>query len=347
MWNVRMGSAAAAMTLAVLSAAPASDIQPSLRALLTNVLRFSAADVAEIEQGKVVARNLRESVRGTFGAVGAVGAVRIRSTRAAFVERYRDIARFKRGPGVLQIGLFSSPPDAGDLAGLRLEKEDVDLRSCRVGDCDIRLPAAIIERVPHDVDWKAPGADVRAAAFFKTVLLDAVKAYVTGSADRIVQYDDQKEPVRPVDDFNALLDGAPYLRELAPGLTEHLRDFPRAPLAGADDLLYWSKEKFGYTPFVSVTQVTIAPPGASQTIVTSKDVYSSRYFDASLTVTIASDSAGSPDAFYLVYINRSRASALKGAFAGLRRSIVERRARGALEENLGIVRRRLEQSAAR
>jgi hypothetical protein len=79
------------------------------------------------------------------------------------------------------------------------------------------------------------------------------------------------------------------------------------------------------------------------TVITSKDVYSSRYFDASLTVTIASDSVASPDAFYLVYVNRSRASALKGAFAGLRRSIVVRRAKGALEQNLALVKRRLEQ----
>jgi hypothetical protein len=74
-------------------------------------------------------------------------------------------------------------------------------------------------------------------------------------------------------------------------------------------------------------------------------VYSSRYFDASLTFTIASDAVGASDAFYLVYVNRSRASALKGAFSALRRSIVERRAKSSLDENLRNVRLRLERSS--
>jgi hypothetical protein len=45
-------------------------------------------------------------------------------------------------------------------------------------------------------------------------------------------------------------------------------------------------------------------------------------------------------------MNRSRASALKGAFAGLRRSIVERRARGSIEENLRSLKLRLEKGTA-
>jgi len=45
-----------------------------------------------------------------------------------------------------------------------------------------------------------------------------------------------------------------------------------------------------------------------------------------------------------VYVNRSRANALKGALSKLRRSIVERRARGSLEENLKNVKRRLEEN---
>jgi hypothetical protein len=71
-------------------------------------------------------------------------------------------------------------------------------------------------------------------------------------------------------------------------------------------------------------------------------VYSSRYIDASLSLTIASDAAVSPNSFYLVYVNSSRADALKGTFSGLRRSIVERRARATLEENLRLTRMRLE-----
>ena len=52
--------------------------------------------------------------------------------------------------------------------------------------------------------------------------------------------------------------------------------------------------------------------------------------------------AGDAAAFSLVYDNRSRASALKGGFGGLRRSLAERRARGGLEESLKTIKMQLE-----
>src|SRR5258708_2236136 len=72
-----------------------------------------------------------------------------------------------------------------------------------------------------------------------------------------------------------------------------------------------------------------------------REVFASRYLDASLALAIATD-AGSPGAFYLVYDNRSRASALKGSLGGLRRSLAERRARGGAEENLKVLKKLLE-----
>ena len=127
-----------------------------------------------------------------------------------------------------------------------------------------------------------------------------------------------------------------------PGLPDHLQAFPANPLPGTEDFLYWSKEKFGFTPFVTVTQVTIMPSTPTGTVIASRDVYSSRYFDASLTLTIASDVVAATDEIYLVYINRSRANALKGSFSNLRRSMVERRVKGSLDENLKAVKSRLE-----
>ena len=95
------------------------------------------------------------------------------------------------------------------------------------------------------------------------------------------------------------------------------------PLGGTHDFLYWSKERFGLTPFITVTHVAIAQVETGAYVVASRDVYSSRYVDASLSFTIASDAVGIGNAFYMVYVNRSRAYALKGPMAGLRRSIAE------------------------
>src|SRR5207248_9222015 len=130
---------------------------------------------------------------GVPGEVGAVGAIRIDARRAAFLARFRDIERFKRGPEILEIGRFSNPPTLADLGPLTLTHEDVDLHDCRVADCDIRLPAQIIARFQHEVDWKRQDADRRAAELFKQVLLDHVRAYVAGEPGRMIEYDDDKQ----------------------------------------------------------------------------------------------------------------------------------------------------------
>ena len=277
--------------------------------------------------------------------MAALGAIRINVPRDAFLSRYRDIENFKRGPEILEIGRFSSPPTLSDLGPLTLTRQDVDLHDCRVADCDIRLPAQVIVRFQKEIDWKRADADGHAAALFKEVLLEHVRAYVFGEPGRMTEYDDDKRIVRPVEDFAGLMKNSPYVGSFVPGLSEHLLHYPSQPLPGAEDFLYWSKEKFGLTPFVTVTQVTIARVGSTNSVIASKDVYSSRYFDASLTLTVASDAARTPSAFYLVYVNRSRASALKGTLAGLRRAIVERRVKSGLEEQLRNLKVRLERGS--
>jgi hypothetical protein len=194
----------------------------------------------------------------------------------------------------------------------------------------------------HEIDWNSRDADARAAMLFKEILYENVRAYVSGGPGRITEYDDGSRPIRPVDDFVGLLRHSRYLETLLPSLPEHLEHFPATPLGQAEDFLYWSKEKFGLTPFISVTHVTMAPAAPGRYLITSRDVYSSRYVDASLSVTFASDAVADPGAFYLTYVNRSRANALKGLFSRLRRSIVERRTKDRLEENLRDVKRRLE-----
>ena len=326
-------------TAALAADQAASDLQPELRLLLAGDLKFSAGEIADLEAGKIVKHTLPPTGPGE---VAAVGGIRIRASRERFVAAYRDVVHFKRGANVLEIGRFGDPPEPADLDGLTVTRDDADFRECRVGDCGLRLPAADIQRFASEVDWKKPDADVRAVALFKQLLSENVRAYTNGGPGRMLQYDDDKRPIRPLDEFSALLKSSPYIDAAVPGLAAHLSEFPVGRLAGADDFMYWSKEKFGIAPFISVTHVTMAPDSPHQSVTATRDVYSSRYLDASLSLAIASDSVGDPGAFYLFYVNRSRASALRGTFSRLRRSIVERRARASLEENLQLVKQRLE-----
>jgi hypothetical protein len=335
---MRWRRAAVVLVCAAPAAAFAADLAADVRMVLSRDLLFSRADLADIDQGKIVKHGLSASAPGE---IAVVGGTRVNAPKALFLERVRDIKAFKRGPDVLQIGTFSTPPVLDDLSALTIDTGDFDVRTCRVYDCDIRLPADTIRRF-QAIDPKAADAQARAGALFKHVLLDHVAAYLSGGSGRISQYDDGKRPIRPMDDFAGLLAHARAVGTLVPGLPAHLQAFPSAALTGAQDFLYWSKEKFGIAPFITVTQVTIVCPSQVTCVVVSKDVYSSRYIDASLSLTIASDAPQTPDAFYLVYANYSRANALKGAFGGLRRSIAERRSRNALEERLKATRLMLE-----
>jgi hypothetical protein len=336
--RVRPALLAIVAAVAVLAAAEPPGVAPDLRAILVHDFKFSPADLAELERGRIVKRGLGAP---TPGEIAVVGATRVDVGKDVFVERFRDIVRFKAGPDVRQIGRFSSPPALEDLASLTIDNVDFDGRACRVGDCGVRLPADAIRRFQKEIDWAAPDADSRAAALYKQMIFDNVLAYLAGAPARIAQFDDDERPIRPIDEFAGLLKNSPAIGDLVPGLPAHLQHFPSSELAGADDFLYWSKEVVAGKPFITITHVTIVTR-ASDVVITSKDVYSSRYFDSSLGVTVASDVVGRPHAFYLVYANRARASALKGVLGGLRRALVERRAKSSLDQNLRNVKVRLE-----
>lgn len=337
----------AVVVAAALAAAPiaspddpaAAEIDLAVRGVLTRYLRFTATELADLQRNRVVKHSLDSRSPGEFGVAGAA---RVHAPKDAFFAAARDIVRFKSDPGVLQIGLLSNPPTIDDLARLTVDDDDFDAAHCRVRDCGIRLPADMIRRAQDEIDAKGPNAQEQAAAWFKRALIADVAAYMSGGPGRFEQYDDDPSPIRPLDDFQAVLGHTPAIGALAPALIDHLAKFPAARAADAEDVFYWSKEKFGAEPFISVTQVTFLCPSPRTCVMTTKDVYSSRYIDASLAVAIATDAGSRKDAFYLVYANRSRVNALKGGLSGLRRSIVERRARGALDESLKTIKSRLE-----
>ena len=326
---------------AILTAAgpPGGDIDPEVRAVLTRDLGFSTSDLADVERGRIVKHSVDAPASGE---IAVAGAVRVDAPKSAFVDRVRDIERFKKSPEILQIGKFSSPPALADLDRLTVDRDDFDVRSCRVGDCGVRLPAATIRRFQEEIDPKSPDVQRRTADLFKRVLLDTVAAYESGGPGRILSYDDGPKAIKPQEEFEGILANERSLGTLVPGLPQHLRDYPASRLDAADDFLYWSKEKFGPEPFMTVTHVTIVCGSPRTCVIATRDVYSSRYVDASLAVSVASDSLADGNRFYLVYANRSRASAMKGGLSGLRRSIVGRRARGSLEDSLKQIKAQLE-----
>src|SRR5262249_42825480 len=184
------------------------DMDPGVRSVLTRHLKFSAGELADLSRDRGVKHNLDSRAAGEFGVAGAI---RIRASKAAFFAAARDIVRFKRDPGVLQIGRFSDPPSIDDLDGLTVDKDDFDAATCRLHDCGIRLPADLIRRVHQEIDVTAPNAQAQTAAWFKRALLADVAAYIAGAPGRLLQYDDGDTPIRPVEDFEGVLAHMPAI----------------------------------------------------------------------------------------------------------------------------------------
>ena len=280
--------------------------------------------------------------------VAVVGVAHLRATTACFVTNFQDIETFKKNPAVLRIRKFTPPLGPQDLEGFSLENRDLtDLPNCRIGNCNVKLPAGAIERLSHDVDWSRSDHDVRAQAVVREELLSYIEAYLHQGNSGLIEYHDKTNSVRLAREFRGVLDARPGLGEFVPEFREYLAQYPSQPLPGVGEFFYWSTESFGLKPVASITHVYVyVQPGRAA--IASQQVYASHYFDASLGLTAALDDPGyaSNPGMYIVYLNRSRIDLLSGFFGGLRRAILRGRLRDGMRKNLAEVVRKLEASCA-
>jgi hypothetical protein len=328
---------------------PRSGAQPAPgepQTFLRKHVQLDAAQLAALDRGEVVTRLLPST---ETREVVAFGAVRIRATRAGFLERFRDVVAFKKSASIPEAGLFGKPPRLEDVAALTLDPEDIDsLKSCTKGDCDVKLPVSIMERFRREVSWSAPDARARATALAKQMAVEYVTAYLAGGSAAMGEYHDKKKPLAMATEFQELIRRSPYVFEYVPALHKYLEEFPRGRLEGAEDVVYWSKEKFGLKPVVAITHVTIYP-GATKasSVIATKQIYATHYFQASLGLTAVVDAAGTDGReIYLLELNRTRIDPPTGLLAGVARSQIAGRVEKAMAEGLKSARARMTGGAA-
>jgi hypothetical protein len=231
-----------------------------------------------------------------------------------------------------------------DLDGLTIEPDDIDvLRKCKPGSCGVKLSSVSMENLVRGTNWASENYQGQAQSLFKNMLTDYVGSYMSGGNRRLVQYDDQKQPLKLTEDFSALLKESNYVTEYAPELANFIDKFPSAALSGSTSYVYWSKEKFGIQPVMSMTHVTIYPRkrgSGNEVLIASKQIYASHYFESSLafTMMIPREGGGS----YLLYLNRSRSDTLRGFFSGITRMFISGRVRDGAAKSLQLAKTRLE-----
>jgi hypothetical protein len=313
--------------------------------LLQRQMSLSAADLRQLRAGAAIVKSLESSARHELVHLAAV---RIRKRSDEFIARFRDIERFERGPGIPQIGRFSTPPRLEDLASLTIPIDDVRaLQACRPGNCALKLSAEAMHRLRAEVQWTSPTATQQAGEAIKRMLLDLVLAYQARGNAALGRYDDGTQSLPVAEEFNALLAQPTLAPVPVPTLLTYLRDVPRNRPKEGEEFFYWAVVQFGLKPTIRLNHVVIqplagAPSGVTYAIAT-KQIYASHYFHTTLELRFLLEDIGAErPAFYLLSIVRSRNDGMTGFSGSLLRPIINRRSRNAVRGYLDYVKRQME-----
>ena len=287
--------------------------------ILAEKASFQETDFAALQANQPVARLAPVSDKREIAVAGLVN---IRAGADEFLRSYRDSMLRKSNGAILEIGSFSSQPTLGDLESLTLETGDIeDLKDCVVGDCQVKLSAAMIERFRQEIDWNAPDYAVKVTNLFKQMLSEYVSDYRTRGEAALIQYNDKRNEINLGAEQRALSEASGYINGL---LTDS-----KAGLQVIEDAIVWSKIKFGLKPVIAVNHITIYKRDREvgpQVLIASKQIYASHYFNASLALTAFVTVPGASQGAYLVSENRSRADGLEGPFGKIKRGVVEKKA---------------------
>ena len=186
------------------------------------------------------------------------------------------------------------------------------------------------------IDWKAADAEKQAVVIFNQGIVDYVTAYQQGGTDAMGNVLDKKQEKSRAQEYRTLLAHSPYLVDYVQEFNDYLAAWPKGKLAGADDVLYWTKDTFGVKPVVAAYHATFykSPRGA---LISTKLLGATHFFNAGLEIL-----AGVPTAdgkgLYLLDLYRTRLDPPTGALAGVLMGKVRDGIETGVKENLKTAR---------
>ena len=295
------------------------------RDLLRTLAGFTDADWAAVERGDAVSKLLETDAR----EVAVAGAVRITGRRDQLVARSRDLQTLK-GSVILDVGRFSPVPDPSDLQRVILDERSLDLRACQPGDCPVRLSAADVARFHREVNWSGPDWRNQSLSVWRSVLSNYARAYLASGRSGLPEYVNKRDPLSVSSEVARLAGDYDFVNAYSPEFHAYLEEFGSRVPAGAEQMLYWTREDFGIRPIVRISHQVIyssTPPATPVTILAINQVYADHYLDAALTVTLALDAGRD---FYMISMSRVRTRSLSGVLRRFARSAVQGRSRDAM-----------------
>ena len=335
------------IAVAVLAATETARSQPTsfptqLNAYITKYVQLTPAERSKLTSGAPVVKLMASD---PTREVAVFGAVWIKGSPREYVKLVKDIEQFERGGSFLTTKRISDPPVASDFAALKLDQEDLEsLKTCRVGDCEIKLAESALLRLRKSVDWTKPNAAAAAEALAKQLMLEFVKEYLVAGNEGLAVYRDAERPTFVATEFKTMIERMPELGEHLPELKAYLLGYPKATIPGATSFLYWGEAQFGLKPTTRINHVVIDDrPGV--TAIASKLLYASHYFWTALDVRVLVEDPARGPGFWFVNINRSRSDGLSGFVGKMIRGKVQSEALKGIETALQATKTRVEQTA--
>jgi hypothetical protein len=327
-------------------ARPVQAIPESLNRMLAKHIRLSNQELMNLSRGELVTKSLYTSAKQE---VAFFGITYVNAPPSLLSQKYRDIETFKTGKEVSKVKKLSNPPSKEDFKEMTLEKEDLrELQKCKPGKCDLKLSTAMIRRIQSEVNSSRKNDPMKTNQIFRDLLFEYIQSYFAVGNAALVEYNDQRKRVPLLSEFKAILAGYPYLKESFPEFYNYLENYPQEKLQDVESYLYWSKETLKFRPVITITHVIMYRPNQKEAIFASKQIYANHYMTGSLALTGLISENDDPDkpGFYMMYINRSRTDMFGGLLSGLKRSLTKSRSLAALEENILLIKQKLEKEYA-
>jgi hypothetical protein len=262
------------------------------------------------------------------------------------VDRYlaavKDIERFETGDAFRATKKVSTPPRIEDFAQLKLPDDDIaDLRSCKVGQCEIKLAESAIERMRRDIQWTRPDAGEQVNRLARQIALDFVTGYLRGGNAELAVYRDSDHPTFVAQEFASMIGRLPPLGDFMSAVRRYLLEFPKATLPDSESFVYWQEAIFGLKPTIRVNHLVIAREGDGA-IVASKMLYASHYFWTALELRALVPDPQRGPGFWFVTDSRSRSDGLSGFVGRVLRGKVRGEAEKGTAAVLKLTKRRME-----
>ena len=331
----------AAVLIAHSSAQQHSGTLPGqLETYVTDYVKLTPSQRAQLMAGKPVTRMLDAD---PSHEVSVVGAIWVNAPMSRYVQLAHNVEEFEKGENFRITKRISSPPRIEDFARLDLPDEDVvDLRTCRVGSCELKLSQAALTRVRKEIDWSKPTAEADAEALARRIAFEYVNGYLEGGDARLAVYRDSARSTFVAREFKSMVDRMPSLTEFLPDLKQYLLGFPKATLPNSESFLYWQEAKFGLKPTIRINHVVISQQ-PTHAVIASKMIYASHYFWTALELRVLVPDPTRGPGFWFVSVNRSRSDGLSGFVGRLIRGKVQGEAEKGMLAALNMTKARTEQ----